>query len=655
MKFLKQLLVPNRFDGTLLALLVVGACGLIFWFLDGWDVSVRTSHVFLFPLGWIGRDEFLAIVLSPVLLVTMACGVCLGWWKFGLRRWLLLTLGCLLCFYLPLAFGYLSGLSDSQATSQSSFVSTLYSYQANIQPKFTVLNTSLWIVGSILASLLISSGLILLCRLIPLGLKRVVWFILGKGNRNFEVSRSKILIWIAGCMFVLAVINNALVANGYNIYRDGAFQNSGFWELVISIGFGIVAFFLLVFWPSWSLLRSEKPWIAAAGVATLAVPAIAFAIINETRNSSNMPFWLALGLLVTGSLFFAATVSSLKHTEARVRPSVWSGFILIMAGFIVLSPKFFDYTIFFQGTYSARSMPFQDRFSIACESGKLLWKSGGQVRGFGGNYFAICPEDAENDDLFVALNSLDDLANLTLQNLHPAVNTNAFINKNLSTVTIVEGELTASQLADLAASTQNHLYIGNLKISNPDDRVVVKTNAQLTCFADAEGSSISQLLASIEKFQSSQPINIYSMITEETWLEIVRISHDSNVVLHHLPDQLPPVSDPQLSFKNIIYHLAANVELTKSQVEFLFDSEAHVDIQFVHDNHQLFFDLAFAIANEISIQSNLLVWPTSEQLGRSCSRWMIAIWSLVKIKMVTDRAFFTVRRVLYALWGTWST
>lgn len=609
MKFLKQLFVPNRFDGTLLAVLFVFAFGYAFWLLDGWNAKSTYDHFYLYPLGWTDGRELLAYCLSPVLLITLACGAGLGWWSFDRWRWSLLTLSCLLCFFVPLAvsylFGYPSDPANSVGVDQWWFMSAAYGGQVNGQPSFSTTETGLWIFGGTIALLLVSSGFIVLCRVIPAAVARV----LGKSFEKFEISRTKILIGIAICMFLMATVNNVLVANGYNIYRDGFIRNYDSVEIGLGFIFGLVAFLLMIFWPSWALLRGEKSWNVIAGVATLAVPAIVLTILNEAHNYNDLPFLLVLCISLTVSLLFAATLSSLKQTDAPVKPSIWSALIFILIGFVAISPKFFDYSLFFKDQYLvSKGTSFQDRFSIALDSGKLLWKTNGQVRGYSGNYFANFTADENNSDVLSLVKSLNSISSLTLLDIHPGIETKLLSNSKLSSLSIYRGEITTSQLADLAAITQFNIFISNLKISNPDDKAAIKTNSQLTFMSESSDESYTDFLSAIEKFQSPQPLLIYSRITETEWQEITRLCQDSKIVLHHLPNNVS-FDQVKSSSSNITFNVAWPIQLTESQVKFLFDSNANIDVQYVNIG-QLFWDLVFGVSDRF--QFSRFAWVGSQ-------------------------------------------
>ncbi len=583
---MKRLIVPNRWD------LFLGLIGLILVM----GVAFRMVSSLRFRWGTM-PPEIVVACYSPLLVVAAAAAACLAWNRFKLWRLALLTIVTIASLSLPIVL--------KLAFHWDPYRMEPYQQQFGFMPSTSLESTLLWssLGGCILvaATFAISSALVVLFRVVPVGFSRLK-NLFSRSVVASKISRTGLLIGTAVLLFVLVMINNILLANGFNVYASG-FQPGGLTEALVTMSFGFVAFGLLVVWPSWVLLYGEKRWAQFLGATTLFVPATVFVVVSEFRSKHELPFELEFGLYALGAILFLATVLAVKSDEDSPKhPSLWSLVATAMIVALLLSPAFFDYAML-QPSISRANHTWSQKIRMAFDSGRLMWNSNRRLRGANGNY--TCRFDRHCDPSI--LENLDfsvQPIHLALENVNPEINFDMFSNRTIGGMSFQDGALGRPQLAHL--SKCQNCFLVNVEMVTTDNEPMLLSSPNIGVYVD-EIPHDSSLLSSINIGNPQTTLTVYSLVTNEQWNDIVRLSQQCTVNLAGgVPRRFDAYKKDQSgrSLKNITigaWQPQGNMKpVSRDFLEFVMKTDVQISAQSLYQI-DFFWDLAFSVPNRLDM------------------------------------------------------
>ena len=585
MKWLWRVAVPNRFDALFLVITILLIAGHVY--------EILGSAIF-------SPERITFWCAGPATCALVAIGCCLGWWSFNWRRLLLLLLVCLISPFVPML---IAKLLNAQLIDTDAFylqMGWMWGWQG--QPASGLsFEWHFWLLAWLIGCFLGSWILVLLFRFVPRWIVFSFGAVFNQFKSRVELSRVKLLVGVAASLFLIATINNILIANGINVFRQPATGGpSDVSEWLVSFAIGGVVFGFLVFWPSWGLLLAEKIWIQSLAVATLVVAAAAYIFAQQASPGWGLPIWLEMAICGCCVIAFWFSVIGVKKVVGSVYPSIWSLVPLALSCIVAASPLYIDYSVFMNPNLTAS---LEDRFYLSLESGELLWKTRGQVRGTQDFYICKIQPDCRKELLnCISLNSPS--INLIISDAHPGLETQRLrpVTKGMSM--LKNGKVTASQLTDIAANSSIFTAY-NVDVDSSESKAILDV-AEFQIHEDRPGK-LAQLLSSIEELKGYPTVNIFTPTTFEDLPGIVELSKSSDVnLLGDLPNSssdLTPFKDKLENVTAVLGHYyGEDTRLRPDQLRFLIETNVKILPKYYYAQlTELSWDLAFAFPDRIQI------------------------------------------------------
>ena len=602
MELLKRLLIPSRADGIFLVSTIVFIAGFLFWFLAP---AVATNG---------NVSQFLFMVVIPAALCSIACGACCGWWNFGRWRLFFLLIACVSSFHLPLLISWLTGIKPPTRHQLGIYYWwERFSDTANTN-KFN--EKLLWGAAIITGCFIGTSILILAFKYIPVCIASLINIITSRFKMKFELTRAKLLVAIASMLLVVGIVNNILIANDIDIFKTRDPVLAGIARLVAGFVFYVIAFGVIVQWPTWALLKGKGFWIPVWGALTLFLPVVLVAVTLEMRTSRGIPALDRIALFAIATVWFLFVIHCLKRKESHSpKPTVWSFAVGVFGLAGLLSPHFLDYAQFITGaSYNKSDLTFEENLKNAWRSGTLFRKSGGALRGANGIYYLKSDTESAADVLKNVDWSLPS-ERLTIANIPAHVDSSLLASSKITQVSVVNAALTGQQLSDIADSAIGMLDFEDVEIDS-QGKVKINSNVLTQLYFD-EPAELASFLQSIDCANSRALLIINSKVSAAAWPEIVRVSQNRPVFLAgELDHDIGDAKDSPLSAKNITLALGSTGlgkrdSLTRKQMQFILRTDARIDNRSFLSNPASFWDLVFAYPNRVDFaqlgnQTNLL-------------------------------------------------
>ena len=589
MQTVRKLLIPNKLDATFLVgcLLIVVSC-VNWWY-------------FRFVL-WSNEELFVAVsVFNGIVLAAVAS--CMAWGAFHkFRSFSLMVVAFLSLFVPPLLIRFINPgtfLKNGNLWWNGEVDYQAYALESS--------NTALVYAAAAAVVFLATLLLILLFRFGTVWITRLVKMIGGKAASKFELTRAKVLIATALFLFVLAMVNNVLIANGVDLFRQG---NDFAWlDIPINIFLSVIGIVVFVVFPTWCLLRSKQWWWKwIGGLMVIGVPTA----IGITASSNLMPSlaWVPISIGALAGLLFQSTVFSLKRslsadaTEnsngSRSFLSMWSTLSVVLVVGMFLSPWFIDYQLMIPNGQTS----FESNFRSAIASATLRRQSNEQLSGSEelGFFGKFSPETDSDVLKYIPKSTVP--TNLMLLGLHPHIET-SMIRERAKAVWIKGGTLTSSQLEDLMNNTVGTIYWLDFDVKESEQKAIINSNAAIYISSEKPGD-VGRMLSVVEKFTNQKQqvhlgIGNSSALAPDDWPAIVKASQTSSIVISSsLPESLTKTEEISgMSLKNIKIVIGGYREISDqigaSLFELMRDTDINLELNVFHLYGQKVFDLTFAI------------------------------------------------------------
>ena len=332
------------------------------------------------------------VVLIGFVLLAIAC--CLSWNNFQQKSTWVLLCCCLVALFGPAVVDLLFDSSE-QSVLQDSYRSP---YARIAEPgsegDFAKVQSllSFLVLGVAVAFFVLIAG----------GRFLTKWIFRCFQKIDIKVPRTKGLICVAFVLFVLAMANNILIANGINLFRE----STGYRSLERTAVFvvALVVFPAVMIGLSWCLASSCRIW-----VILLASFLVVFAPVLVSGHPEFQYVAPREILLAIGGVFgftFLMTVFSIRKTwnyseassegntksrGALRRPSLWFGFVFCVVAFFAMAPRYLDYEAFAVPTgFNRRKISVEERFKSAWESAKVNRQTNGAIRRINQSFVFEC-------------------------------------------------------------------------------------------------------------------------------------------------------------------------------------------------------------------------------------------------------------------------
>ncbi len=365
-----------------------------------------------------------------------------------------------------------------------------------------------------------------------------------------SVTRPRLLMGLAGILFIVGIVSNALratIANFDEITLE--FVNSLFaWSLAL------LGFFVLVYLPTQFLLRRSAKWLKLVlSPLLILLPGVWFFVFQvpwcaqdeisiELAGICGVSMYVLslFGLskpskISDGSAMDFGTVQPVASRFQKI-PSFWCGlFLMFLCG-----------TIWMPFRYDPATLLLGGDFDLARRESMLRWNSKGQIFQIHGSLAqCVFNFNETTDPNIVALlrGNAVDYRILVFAKIAPQVDLRQIEKlQRLATTAFCGGRATTEQLSDVFSQPVGNAVFYGGDVVDGGVPFHPESIAKIV-FAD-QGSgdlNVGNILAAFASFDKVNSIHIQLNVRSNDWAEIARASQTTNVTIRgRLPTDLTP-------------------------------------------------------------------------------------------------------------------
>ncbi|WP_148618614.1 hypothetical protein [Mariniblastus fucicola] len=517
-KLIKRVFVPSRFDACCMVVA-------LHWLTAILSVTVLPALPTIGAAGFSGP----VILFAGSTLLAIAATVV---WKANSRRrtWLLLV----------------SAIASTCFVIAWFFFNEEYARELAYRPNVAAMNQApAFTFSGFMANAAQSLGMAWAC---AIGAFVLTWCarFLGKSvlrpfrwfKTKFQSDRTRLLVGVAGVMFVLAVLSRLIQLTESGGRRDTSFMavEVAFQLLVI----GIVGTIAIVWFPR-SFVLSGKPIQKAFSILVIlgmAMPGIAN-LISGVFVFDGAIFVLA-GLVYVLSVIGVGGCGPANDSEAASRatpglagswPSAWSFVPLILLIAAIAVPTVLDLQVI-SGTN--RKLSVAELFQRARESAIVKWESAGRVQlrteqSYNLELWQVQFDDSAPRDLLNVVQKISSSRSVELCDLTPEFDISVLNGSGIG-VALKDCEVSNAQLTDILSSSSWLSIEGRFEIvddgTEVDAGVINSVN-----FQNVEPGAIRTFFAAAKCEQQMTYMIIHSPATNEDWSTIEEVGQTGYVFL----------------------------------------------------------------------------------------------------------------------------